>query len=86
MLLLKFVQIQKNHKRKATFRTVLRQCCEVFCGNLLICDLRINHDNFGFAVWHTYEILRICDSGMSLRIEFSDLRLRILKINLLVHL
>jgi hypothetical protein len=38
---LPIIKIVKN----TTFGTVLRQSCTVFCRNLRICDLRINHKN-----------------------------------------
>jgi hypothetical protein len=61
MIQLKFVHKKKSRK-KATFRTVWRQSCAVFCRNLRSCDLLINNKN-----------LRICDLRSRIPKTFADL-------------
>jgi hypothetical protein len=58
-----------------TFRTVLRQSCEVLCRNVWIHDLRINLEILGvlrFAEWDTRKFadLRYAERAQ----EFEDLR------------
>ncbi len=82
--LIKFVQYKKSFK-KLTFTTVMRQSCALYCGNLRICDLQINHEN-----------LRTCDLRTSTQKIFAYLRKQIepknlrfadfKKLSLLTHL
>jgi hypothetical protein len=65
-----FLQNTKNHFKRATFRTVLRQ--RVLQYFLEICGFAIwgwNMKKFGFAICGLAHLrnLRICGSGMSLR-------------------
>jgi hypothetical protein len=50
--------------------TVLRQRCAVFCKNLQICDLQINHKYLRICHLRLAYLrnLSMCDSGMSSRI------------------
>jgi hypothetical protein len=47
------------------FMAVLSQSCAVLCRNLLLCNLRIIHENCGFVIYKLTHIrnLRICELG-----------------------